>query len=131
MGFLNEYPYTDFHELNLDWIIKHFKEFITAISELEGWKDQHEKEYEELKAFQDQIIAGNFPDSVKNAFVAWMQINANDIIATMATNVFFGINDEGYFVAYIPDSWNEIIFGTSGLDDFPADVDFGHLTLSY
>lgn len=131
MGFLNTYPYTDFHELNLDWILKHFREFMKEVSDLEAWKSQHEKEYEQLKAFQDAIIAGNFPDSVKNAFIVWMQRNAESIIDAMVQNAFFGLTKTGYLVVYIPDSWEEITFGTSGLDDFPADVDFGHLTLSY
>ena len=49
----------------------------------------------------------------------------------MVKQVYFGLTDTGYFVAYIPESWNDIIFGTSGLDDFPAGVDYGHLTLTY
>ncbi|MBQ0141408.1 MAG: hypothetical protein KBT06_01195 [Prevotellaceae bacterium] len=27
MGFIQKYPYTDFHELNLDWVLAKFKEF--------------------------------------------------------------------------------------------------------
>lgn len=129
--FWDKYPYTDFHELNLDWILKHFREFLIELAELSDWKEQHEAEYEELKSFQDAILAGNFPDSVKNAFLTWMQKNANAIFAAMAKNVFFGLTDDGHFVAYIPDSWSDITFGTSGLDDFPAGIEFGHLTLSY
>ncbi len=44
--------------------------------------------------------------------------------------VFVGITDDGYFVIYIPESWDDIVFGTSGLDDFPDGVEYGHLTLS-
>lgn len=52
-----------------------------------------------------------------------------DYIATM---VFFGITDEGYFVAYIPDNWKSIDFNTTGLDiDIPIEPQFGHLVLSY
>ena len=46
--------------------------------------------------------------------------------------VFFGLTNDGYFVAYIPESWDEISFSTSGYDDFVALApDFGHLILSY
>ena len=61
----------------------------------------------------------------------WMQENGPEIIAEFIKMVFFGLTDDGYFIAYIPDSWDDIQFGTSGLDDQPAGVDYGHLTISY
>lgn len=127
----NIYPYLNVNDLNLDWIINHFKEFIDEISSLEEWRSEHEREYEELKALYDAIVSGNFPDSMKTALHDWVVANSVSIIGSLIKSVFFGINDEGYFVAYIPDSWSDIIFGTTGLDDFPAGVDYGHLTLSY
>lgn len=42
--------------------------------------------------------------------------------------VFFGLTDDGYFVAYIPSSWNDIQFGTIMDCESP---DFGKLTLAY
>lgn len=42
-SFLNQFPYSDFHELNLDWIIKHVK-FLTA--EMHGFKASNEVSYE-------------------------------------------------------------------------------------
>lgn len=129
---VNRYPYTDAHELNLDWIIAHFKDFMESINELETWKSEHEIEYQQLKAFQDAIISGNFPDSVKNAFRDWMRLNANSLVGEMIKNVFFGLTDSGYFVAYIPDSWDEIIFNTTGLDiNVDLMPEYGHLVLSY
>lgn len=54
------------------------------------------------------------------------------IIAEHIKMVFFGLTDDGYFVAFIPDSWDDITFSTSGYDDFPAlQPEFGHLILSY
>lgn len=128
---LNIFPYTDFHELNLDWIISHFKEFIEEINSLEAWRSSHEAEYQELKQLYDNIVSGNFPDSMTAALERWVRQNGVDIIGELVKMVFFGITMDGYFVAYIPDSWDEITFGTSGLDDFPAGVEYGHLTLSY
>ena len=50
----------------------------------------------------------------------------------IATSVFFEITDGGYFVAYIPESWNDITFNTTGLDiNLPIQPEFGHLVLSY
>ena len=50
----------------------------------------------------------------------------------IATMVFFGLTNNGYFVAYIPSSWNDIHFETSGYDAYIPDMqEFGHLCLSY
>lgn len=58
---------------------------------------------------------------------------AEKIIAQyIATMVFFGLTDSGYFVAYIPENWDTIHFGTTGLDvDAPMQPEFGHLVLLY
>lgn len=46
--------------------------------------------------------------------------------------VFFGLTDTGYFVAYIPESWEDITFNTTEYDiDVPIMQDYGHLVLSY
>lgn len=126
----NLYPYLNLNDLNLDWIIAHFKEFIDAIKDLDDWRTQHEQEYEELKTMYDAIVSGNFPPGMYNTLHDWVVHNATSIIAELVKMVFFGL-ENGYLVAYIPDSWSEIIFGTTGLDDFPAGYDFGHLTLTY
>lgn len=128
--FFNQYPYINENDLNLDYILKHLKEFMTIVQSLEEWKYEHEKEYEELKALYDSLMSGNFPASFLIALHDWLSKNALDIIGEMVKMVFFGITNDGYFVAYIPESWEDIIFGTTGLDDFPVGVDYGHLTLS-
>lgn len=130
MGFFNQYPYINLTDLNLDYVLKHLKEFMAKVDDLDEWRAKHEKEYDELKALYDAIISGNFPPSVTFAFNKWMRENALDLVGELVKMVFFGITDDGYFVAYIPESWEDVIFGTSGLDDFPSGIDYGHLTLS-
>lgn len=129
--FIHKYPYTDFEELNLDWVLEKIKELIDAnnvndqeIKELAGRVDTFED-------FYNEIMAGDFPDSFKAAFDKYVADNALDIIGQAVTSVFFGLTQDGYFVAFIPDSWDEISFGTTGLDDFPDGIPYGHLTLSY
>ena len=50
----------------------------------------------------------------------------------IATMVFFGLTDNGYFVAYIPDSWESVSFETTGYDTV-VDLmpEYGHLVLKY
>lgn len=130
--FINKYNYTDFHELNIDWLIKAVKELLLEVDNLISWKETHEDEYEQLKELYDQIISGNFPESVKQAFYDWMTENAADIVGNMVNMVIFNITDDGYFVAYIPESWDEIQFGTTGLDIITdLQPEYGHLVLSY
>ena len=130
--FLNGYPYTDFHELNLDWIVKHFKEFVDELASLDSWRSQHEEEYQELKNFMDQIEAGVLPDAVYNKLVTWLHANAFDIIGEMIKFITVGINNEGYFIINIPLQWNAFIFNTTGYDiNVPIQPEFGHLTISY
>ena len=130
MGLFDHFPYTNFHELNLTWILEHFNEFIASFEQIDHWIENHEKEYEELKKLYDDFLAGRFTPEFLATLNRWVTENAVSIIDAAIKTVFFGLED-GYFVAYVPDSWSEIIFGTTGLDDFPTGYDFGHLTLTY
>lgn len=50
----------------------------------------------------------------------------------ITAGVYFGLTDDGYFVAYIPEAWSDIHFNTTGYDiDLPIQPEFGHLVLSY
>lgn len=49
----------------------------------------------------------------------------------LATMIFVEITDSGYFVYYIPDSWEDITFNTTELDINIPDTEYGRLVLSY
>lgn len=57
--FNNKYPYTDFHELNLDWLLETYQEIVDHIRILTDWMSQHKDEYEEalarLEAVENEI----------------------------------------------------------------------------
>ena len=49
-AFNNKYPYTDFHELNLDWLLESYQNIVDQINTLLTWKQTHTAEYEEALA---------------------------------------------------------------------------------
>ena len=54
------------------------------------------------------------------------------LVANALKHVFFGLTLSGYFVAYIPESWDDITFETTGYDvELDAMPEYGHLVLSY
>lgn len=126
------YPYHNFSDYNLDWVINTVKELTPRVAQLEAWRIEHENEYQELKQLYDDIMAGRFPDSMISALQSWLARNAVDIIGEMVKMVFFGLTDSGYFTAYIPESWRDITFKTSEYDiNIPLFGDYGHLVLIY
>lgn len=125
-----EFPHTRTYDSDLGWLIKECKDIDAAIRNLEEWKAATDPKLEDMYALYNQMINGDLPAGVQEGIRQWLSINAIDIIGEMVKMVFFGITQDGYFVAYIPESWDDVIFGTSGLDDFPTGVEYGHLTLS-
>lgn len=125
-----EFPNTRTYDNDLGWLIKHCKANTDAIAVLQAWKESATGTIEELQALLDGIAAGNFPTEISEAIKNWIVANFYDIVGDMAKPVWFGLTDSGYFVAYIPDSWDEITFKTTGYDyTTELQPDFGHLVL--
>lgn len=49
-GFFNEYPYRDTENLNLDWLLKNYKQILDGVESLKAWRIEHEGDYEALLA---------------------------------------------------------------------------------
>ena len=127
----NVYPNTDFHEMNIDWLIKTVKDIMIAVDTLDDWKTQHEEEYEQLKEFYDALMEGIIPPELETTLKHWIQENAVSIVGEMVKMVRFECTADGHLIARIPDSWTDIQFGTTGLDKIIAGYDYGHLYISY
>lgn len=131
MAYNYEFPYTDPNLYNDDWLLKKMKELLRWMEDTDEWKTEYEQAYEDFKKMVEDIENGTFPNSIVNAFTTWMQMNGLELVGQLAKMVLFGITDEGYFVAYIPEFWDDIIFNTTGYDINIPGYDFGHLTLSF
>lgn len=125
-----EFPSTRTYDNDLGWLIKNVKNSDEAIKALEDWKAEADITIAELRDLLDALASGTVPEEVATAITKWLSINAKDIVGAMIKNVWFGLTMSGYFVAYIPDSWNDIIFKTTGYDFFTdLQENYGHLVL--
>ena len=125
-----EFPHTRTYDSDLGWLIKKVDSYDGIIQALDEWAEKTDISVKELEDFKKALEDGDLPQGVKDGLLTWAALNIPDLIAEAVKAVFFTI-ENGYFCAWIPDSWDEITFGTSGLDTFPVGVDYGHLTLTY
>lgn len=127
-----EFPHTRTYDSDLGWLIKNVKSYDDTIAALNEWIAVNTPRIEDLEAFKDAMESGQLPAGVQQGIAAWLSVNGAQIIAAIIKNVWFGLTDAGYFVAYVPDSWQDITFKTTGwdiiLDLMP---DYGHLVLQY
>lgn len=126
-----EFPHTRTYDSDLGWLIKDYKNLDEAIKALNDWKEDTQPTIDDFKALYDAIVSGNLPDGMVIGMMTWLQENALDVLGKVIKMAIFSLTDDGYLMVFIPDSWNDITFGTTGLDVFPAGIDYGHLTLSY
>ena len=86
-NFFNKYPYSDFHELNLDWIINRMKEL--------------EIEFDEFKVVNNITFSG--PWDITKQYPAWTIVNDNDIGYVSIQPVPAGVvlTNTNYWVAVI------------------------------
>ena len=127
-----EFPHTRTYDSDLGWLIQQCKRNEDAIAVLEEWKAATQDTIDDLERLINDISAGHFPPEIAAGVTRWITENFYDIVGDMIKMVFFGLTDSGYFVAYIPESWKDIIFKTTGLDiDLAIQPEYGHLVLIY
>ena len=133
--FWDKFPDTNFHEINLDWILRTCYHVLEVANTMEDWKRSHEREYNELKDHVDQLQKwvddmedGKIPQAILDGLAKWIDNNLQELIGRAIKFVWFGLTESGYFVAYIPDSWSELTFDTCM--DFSNEY-YGHLLICY
>lgn len=114
-------PYTNFHDLNLDWIIKVMKE----ISDAEDLQNINIEDLKKRVTANEEWIDNFDPDYIRESVLSFLE----SILARM---IFVEITDSGYIVYHIPENWDTITFNTTGLDiSLELQPEYGHLVLSY
>lgn len=77
--------------------------------------------------FQD-FIDGNYDEYYQKVISDWINEHFAEVISAGVRQVYFGLTDDGYFCAYVPDSWSEITFDTGSVY---GRSDYGRLILKF
>lgn len=86
------------------------------------------EEVEQLKRELQNLKDGGLLKYYIDQIYQWIQTHMRDLISAAVKQVYFGLNDDGYFVAYVPDSWKEITFDTGTVY---GRTDYGRLVLRF
>ena len=127
-----EFPHTRTYDSDLGWLIKQVSSYEETISAFDAWMEEYQPRIEDLEACCAALESGDLPEGVQRGIETWLRKNGPTIIKEIIKNVWFGLTDAGYFVAYVPESWRDIIFKTTGLDIIlDLQPEYGHLVLQY
>lgn len=98
-------------------------------SALDEFKERVASQFEEFK----EGVASQFEELVNGTWIQGTIPYLEELLKQyIPVAIFFEINNDGYFVANIPETWDEIQFNTTGYD-YPEinGVSYGHLVMSY
>lgn len=80
----------------------------------------------DIKDELTKLENGGLIDFYRDQINQWVADHMENIIKKAIQFVYFGLTDDGYFCAYIPDSWSEISFDTGAVF---GRSDYGRLIL--
>lgn len=110
-------------------------EYIQTLIDQMGDYDNLEKEIQQLqqevnfvKEELEKIKNGDYVSLYIDSLAKWIDANLQEMVARIVKYIFFGLTDDGYFAAYVPDSWGFIRFDTGMVTD---EETYGHLLLYY
>lgn len=66
---------------------------------------------EEFEKFKESGFYDYYAEQIEQ----WINDNADRLFKTFAKQVFFGLTLDGHFIAYVPESWDDIVFDTGAV----------------
>lgn len=116
-------------------VIKNSNDFGEVLTELQqGLKEVNTTDQgqaddiKELQETLEKIKNGEYADMYVDSMDKWVDNNMPGIVSRIVRYVSFGLTADGYFVAYIPTSWQFLQFNT--IKD-PCNPLYGHLVLQW
>ena len=102
-------------------IAEKLNEVIDNYGIFDGTLIRFQKQIDELKKEFEEFKEHGFDDYYAEQVKEWIANNLTYIFDNVIRQVYFGLTLEGYFVAYIPKGWDDIIFDTGmqfGVDTY-------------
>lgn len=90
-------------------------------------KNNVNQELETMKNLLDSIKNGDYVDLYLDSIKSYIDDNLQNLVKGLVNYVSFGLTADGYFCAYIPNTWDFISFSTV---DYGEELE-GHLVLEW
>ena len=88
----------------------------------------NKEDIEALKSEFEEFKEHGFEDYYLEQIEQWVNDNLEELYRLLVKQVYFGLTLDGHFVAYIPESWDDIMFDTGF--DYDDDT-YGRLILRW
>lgn len=108
-------------EQRIHAICKQLAKIIGYADYISNQVNENSADISELQNLFEQFMESGFDDYYAEQIEQWINENLAYLYETLVKQVFFGLNEQGYFVAYSPDSWDDIVFDTGmqyGIDTY-------------
>lgn len=109
-------------------LCKNFHKMVCYVDNMADVQNLTSEEVEQLQEDFAKFQESGFEDYYEQQLQAWIEANVTYLFQTLASQVYFGITDDGYFCAYIPESWSDITFDTGAVY---GRSDYGRLILRF
>ena len=83
--------------------------YSSYLAELLG---KNNEDIQELRDYVNEFLTSGFDDALAEKIAKWIDDHLQFIFTHTIRQVYFGLTQDGHFVAYVPDSWSDIVFDT-------------------
>lgn len=119
----------DSQEQRIKQICEHIDKIIAYANTMGISINSNHDDIEKLVKEFEEFKSGAYDDYYQEIIEKWVQEHMEEIMEQATRMVFFGLTDDGYFCAYVPESWDAIQFDT-GLN-YENKREYGRLLLYY
>ena len=127
-GKMSDYEFLCWVQNNLNVISQNLETLKQNVDDNTNDIAQLQNQVQSLNTLLEAIKNGEYVDLYLDSLIKYIDNNLQKLVGRISYFVYFGLTDDGYFVAYIPPNWEFIQFTT---DMNCNSQTYGHLILTY